>query len=123
MSIQKQPNGVKQMENDVIIRVEGMNKSFTSTKAVVDVSLEVKKGEIHGLIGENGSGKSTLVSMISGSLKPDSGAMVFMGKPYNPDSLIEARGMGVCILVQEQGTIDGITVADNIFPAVDIAQL
>jgi len=115
MSIQKQPNGVKQMENDVIIRVEGMNKSFTSTKAVVDVSLEVKKGEIYGLIGENGSGKSTLVSMISGSLKPDSGAMVFMGKPYNPASLIEARGMGVCILVQEQGTIDGITVADNIF--------
>jgi len=53
--------------------------------------------------------------MISGSLKPDSGEMYFMGEKYKPNTLIDAKAKGVCILVQEQGTINGMTVADNIF--------
>ena len=69
---------------EAIIKVEGINKTFVSTKAVIDMHLEVSKGEVRGLIGENGSGKSTLSSMIAGSLKPDSGIMYLMGKEYNP---------------------------------------
>ena len=103
------------MGNDVILRVEGMNKSFTSTKAIVDVTMEVKYGEICGLIGENGSGKSTLASMITGSLKPDSGTMYFEGQPYAPSSMIESKSHGISILVQEMGTINGLSVAENIF--------
>lgn len=103
------------MEENVLLSVKGMNKSFTSTKAIVDVTMDVHYGEIRGLIGENGSGKSTLASMITGSLKPDSGEMFYEGKPYAPSSMIDSKNQGISILVQEMGTINGISVADNIF--------
>lgn len=92
-----------------------MSKSFGTVKAVQDVSLTLYAGEVHGLIGENGSGKSTLSAMISGSLRPDGGSMQFDGAPYQPASIIDARGKGVCILLQERGTINGMTVAENMF--------
>ncbi len=100
---------------DVLLKLEGMNKSFTSTRAIVDVSLEVRRGEVRGLIGENGSGKSTLASMVTGSLKPDGGQMFFEGQPYAPSNMIDSKAKGISILVQEMGTINGLTVAENIF--------
>lgn len=100
---------------DVILKLEGMVKSFGSTKAVQNVSMELHKGQVLALIGENGSGKSTLMSMVTGNLKPDSGKMEFKGKTYVPDSIIDAGNQGICILIQELGTIDGLTVAENIF--------
>jgi ribose transport system ATP-binding protein len=104
-----------QENNSVILKIEGINKTFVSTKAVVDVSFEIHKGEVRGLIGENGSGKSTLSSMISGSLQPDSGKMYKNGQEYRPSSMLDARKKGISILVQEVGTINDITVAENIF--------
>lgn len=102
-------------ETDILLKLEGMNKSFTSTKAIVDVSLEVKRGEVRGLIGENGSGKSTLASMVTGTFKRDSGEMFFEGEPYSPASMIDSKSHGISILVQEMGTINGLTVWENIF--------
>jgi len=101
--------------NEIVLRVEHLNKSFTATKAVVDVTFDIFKGEVRGLIGENGSGKSTLASMISGSLKPDSGSMQKSGESYTPASMLDGRSKGISILVQEMGTIDGLSVAENIF--------
>ncbi len=92
-----------------------MSKTFGTVKAVQDVSLEIYPGEVRGLIGENGSGKSTLSAMVCGSLKRDNGAMTFHGQPYNPTSVLDARNQGIAILLQERGTIDGMTVAENIF--------
>ncbi len=100
---------------DVILKLEGMKKSFGPTKAVCDVSMELHKGQVLALIGENGSGKSTLMSMVTGNLKPDGGTMQLRGKAYAPASIIDAAGCGICILIQELGTIDGLTVAENIF--------
>lgn len=100
---------------EAIIKVEGINKTFVSTKAVIDMHLEVSKGEVRGLIGENGSGKSTLSSMIAGSLKPDSGIMYLMGKEYNPKSSVDGQNAGIAMMVQEAGTISGLSVAENIF--------
>jgi len=60
---------------EVILQVKNISKSFSSTKALVDVSLDFYTGEIRGLIGENGSGKSTLSNIISGQLLPDKGKM------------------------------------------------
>lgn len=57
--------------DDVILKLHGMVKSFGSTKAVQDVSMELRKGQVLALIGENGSGKSTLMSMVTGTLQPD----------------------------------------------------
>lgn len=102
-------------ERELIIEVEHMNKTFVSTKAVVDMHMQIHRGEVCGLIGENGSGKSTLSSMIAGSLQPDSGEMRLFGKPYAPKSSVEGQNLGIAMMVQEAGTINGLTVAENIF--------
>lgn len=97
------------------MQVRGLTKTFGPTIAVNDVSMELYRGEIRGLIGENGSGKSTLASILSGILQPDRGSMTLAGKDYAPRNLVEANKLGVSIIVQEMGTIDGLTVSENIF--------
>lgn len=98
-----------------LLKISHLDKSFGMVKALKDVSLEIKKGEIHGLVGENGSGKSTLSYILAGMQKADTGGIEFLGKPYNPANAIEASGLGVFMVVQEIGTISGITVAENLF--------
>ena len=100
---------------EVLVKVEGISKTFGSTKALTNVGLEVRRGEVRGLIGENGSGKSTLVSMITGVNQPDSGKMWYKGEVHQPTSLLDSRSKGISILVQESGTINGLTVAENMF--------
>lgn len=100
---------------EAILKLDGMYKSFGPTKAVQNVSMELHKGQVLALIGENGSGKSTLMSMVTGSLKSDAGSMTYKNKPYTPKSIIDAGNNGICILIQELGTINGLTVAENIF--------
>lgn len=103
------------MEKRVIVEAKHMNKRFGSTIALNDVNITVRRGEILGLIGENGSGKSTVTSIISGMQKADSGEMIYEGKPWAPHSMIEALEHGIGMIVQETGTVPGITVAENIF--------
>lgn len=101
--------------SEELLRVIKMNKSFGPTKALVDVDFILCPGEVHGLIGENGSGKSTLSTIIAGVQKADSGKMQFKGQEYLPKDALDANRNGICMLLQEQGTFDGITVAANIF--------
>lgn len=97
------------------LRSENINKYFGITHAVKDVSLEFHAGEIHGLIGENGSGKSTFSSILCG-IYPASGGKFFLeGKEVRPHSQVEANKAGISIIVQEIGTLSGLTVAENIF--------
>lgn len=98
-----------------VIEVKNISKSFTSTRALQNVSLSVGPGEIRGLIGENGSGKSTLSAIISGNLKADEGEMFLFGQPYSPATSFDASESGVSMIVQEQGTIDTVSAAANIF--------
>jgi len=107
------------MKKQEIFSCEGLYKTFISTKAVDDVSITIDKGEIRGLIGENGSGKSTMVSIIAGILKQDEGRMVINGAPYSPRDQIDANNHGVSIIVQEMSTIEGLSVAENIFLGVE----
>ena len=104
-------------KQEVILTVEHMDKNFGSTKALRDVTLSIRKGEIRGLIGENGSGKSTVTSIIAGMQKADRGQMTYEGKSWEPSSMIEALEQGIGMIVQESGTVPGITVAENIFLA------
>lgn len=103
------------MKNTHFFEASSICKNFGPTRALIDASLTLKPGEIHGLIGENGSGKSTLSSIIAGVQTANSGSLSFKGKPYNPTSLLDANQRGITILVQEQGTFENISVASNIF--------
>lgn len=103
------------MDNQILLEIKDICKSFASTRAVDCITLKIPKGEVRGLIGENGSGKSTLVSMISGIQQADSGLMKIEGELYSPDNLIAANKKGVSIIVQEMNTLEGLTVAENLF--------
>ena len=98
-----------------ILTVRKTDKSFGATIALRQVDLDVYPGEIRGLIGENGSGKSTLTSIIAGIQKADSGEIRYHGKIWQPVSMIDALEHGIGMIVQETGTIPGITVAENLF--------
>ena len=103
------------MKKEAILQVNGIYKSFGVVKALKDVSISFLPGEINGLIGENGSGKSTLSSIISGIYSCNQGEMILDGKVYKPTSIMDGEKHGICMIVQEMGTIGGITVAANVF--------
>lgn len=105
----------ERVRGEVIMQINHMRKTFGPTIALNDVDLTVKRGEIRGLIGENGSGKSTITSIISGMQGCDYGEMFYKGEPWNPKSMKWASDHGVGMIVQESGTVPGITVAENMF--------
>ena len=98
-----------------ILEMKHIRKTFASTVALGDVDLNVYPGEIRGLIGENGSGKSTISSIAAGMQKADSGEMRYHGEAWNPSSMIDALSKGIGMIVQESGTIQGVSVAENLF--------
>lgn len=99
----------------VVFEVKDMCKNFGVTVALNHVNFTLKSGEVRGLIGENGSGKSTVSSIAAGMQKATSGEMLYEGKPWAPATALVAQENGICMIVQEAGTIPGIPVADNIF--------
>lgn len=100
---------------EVLVEVKGLCKNFGVTVALNHVDMEIRSGEIRGLIGENGSGKSTVTSIIAGIQPATSGEMFYRGKPWKPQTSLEAVHAGIGIIVQEMGTIASLTVAENIF--------
>ena len=103
--------------NEPILEMKNISKNFGSVIALKNVNLEVYPGEIRGLIGENGSGKSTISSIAAGMQKASAGEMMFKGKKWEPSSMIDALQNGIGMVVQESGTIAGVTVAENMFLA------
>jgi len=100
---------------ELLLKGENIDKSFGVTHAVKNVTLEFNKGEIHALIGENGSGKSTFTNMLCGILPIGGGTFTLDGKEIRPKNQVDANHLGVAIIVQEMGTLSGLTVAENIF--------
>ncbi len=98
-----------------VLQLRNISKRFGSVTALDHVSLDVYPGEIRGLIGENGSGKSTISSIAAGIQKADEGEMFFMDREWKPESMIDALEKGVGMIVQESGTIAGVSVAENMF--------
>lgn len=101
--------------NDILLSFKGITKEFPGVKALDNVSFNVKRGEVHVLLGENGAGKSTLVKMLTGINRPDSGAIYLNSQLVHPHSIQHAREMGIGIVFQENSLIPHLSVAENIF--------
>ena len=96
------------------VEMRNMYKSYGGVKAVQDVSLLVKPGEIHGLVGENGAGKSTLIKLLSGAEIPDEGEIYFAGQKTVISGPSDGIAHGVSVIYQEFALVPGISVAENI---------
>jgi ribose transport system ATP-binding protein/inositol transport system ATP-binding protein len=101
--------------SDYILECQSLSKSFGGTKALQNVELHIKRGEVHALVGENGAGKSTLMKAIIGLHKVDSGTITFEGKPYKVSGPAEAIKKGITMIHQELNPEPHLTVAENIF--------
>ena len=100
---------------EVILTMKGIDKSFPGVHALDHVDLEIRKGEVHALMGENGAGKSTLMKVLTGIYKKDSGTITYEGKEVEFHNTREAQDAGVVIVHQELNMLGHLTVAQNIF--------
>ena len=96
------------------LALESVSKSFPGVQALDGVSLDLKAGEIHALIGENGAGKSTLIKIVTGLLRPDSGRVLLNGRPVTFGSPRDALREGVSAVHQERNLIPRFSVGENI---------
>lgn len=103
------------MEKRELLSARHITKKFGDVTALNDVSIQIESGKTIGLIGENGSGKSTISSILSGIIKPSSGSLKYNQKDYHPINMVDALEKGIGMIVQEEGTISGISVAENMF--------
>lgn len=103
------------MANEVIFEARQMRKVFGPTVALKNVDIQIRRGEIRGLIGENGSGKSTIMSIAAGMQPATAGEMYYKGEKWNPANMVEAQKNGISMILQEANTIPHVTVAQNLF--------
>lgn len=105
------------MNNDIILTMRGISKSFPGVNALQNVDFTLCKGEIHALMGENGAGKSTLVKVLTGVYQKDAGVISLGGsaKEVSIKSPQEAQNMGISTVYQEITLCPNLTVAENMF--------
>ncbi|WP_297747403.1 sugar ABC transporter ATP-binding protein [uncultured Tessaracoccus sp.] len=103
------------MTEDSIIQMRNISKRFGGVHALKDVSLDVRRGEVHALIGENGAGKSTLMKILAGAYMKDSGTITIDGEQVEPSSPRDILDRGVSVIYQEFMLAPDLTVAENIF--------
>jgi len=102
-------------EQDIILSLSEIRKSFFGVEVLKGISFDVKRGAIHGLVGENGAGKSTLMNILGGVFPGDGGSMSINGEVYNPSSALDATDAGIGFVHQELNLFGNLTVAENIF--------
>ena len=103
------------MENQYLLKMEHVYKSFPGVNALKDVSFDLRNGEIHALVGENGAGKSTLMKILAGVFPADQGKIFVSGQEVKMTNLLEAQSLGIGIIFQEFNLIPHLSVAENIF--------
>jgi ribose transport system ATP-binding protein len=100
---------------DSALSLAKVDKRFPGVHALKDVSIEISRGEVVGLIGENGAGKSTLMKILSGVYQPDSGDILIAGKPTRLANAADANSKGIGMVFQEQSLLTNLTVGENIY--------
>src|SRR6185436_5258161 len=103
------------MDDNALLRMKDISKSFPGVQALDGVSLDIHTGEILGLIGENGAGKSTLMKIVSGVYQMDSGQLFLQGQPIQIQNPHHAQQLGISIIYQEFNLMPNLNVMENIF--------
>jgi ribose transport system ATP-binding protein len=103
------------MDNQPLLKMEHISKSFPGVQALDDVDFEVYAGEVLGFLGENGAGKSTLIRILSGIYQKDGGTIWFNGQAIDPHTPYHAQSLGISTIHQELSLVPYLTVAENIF--------
>ncbi|MDQ0585260.1 sugar ABC transporter ATP-binding protein [Streptomyces rishiriensis] len=98
-----------------VLAVRGLSKTFPGVRALDDVDLTLRAGEVHALVGENGAGKSTLIKLLTGVYRPDAGEIVFQGREVSFATPLEAQKAGISTIYQEVNLIPLLSVARNLF--------
>lgn len=99
-----------------ILELRNISKSFPGVKALSNVNLQIRRGEVHALMGENGAGKSTLMKILYGLYDPDAGGEMFLdGKPFRPEHPIDAIRRGLIMVPQEISPAANLSIAENFF--------
>src|SRR5581483_8096127 len=106
--------GIHRM-SDVILSLSKATKLYAGVPAIADVDFELRRGEIHALVGENGAGKSTLTKVMAGVVTLTTGTMKIDGVEAAPNTPLEARQLGVAMVFQENSLVPTMTVAQNLF--------
>lgn len=101
--------------SEIVLKAECITKKFGGILALDHASLELRKGEVHALVGANGAGKSTLIKIITGAYIRDEGKIYLDGREIHIKSTFEARALGISAVYQEFSLINTITVAENIY--------
>jgi len=103
------------LQSEIILKMEGIGKSFPGVRALDNVDFVLRRGEIHALMGENGAGKSTLIKILNGVYEKDAGRIILEGRPVHFRSPQDAQNMGIGTVFQEIALCPNLTVAENIF--------
>ncbi|GAK55178.1 ribose import ATP-binding protein RbsA [Candidatus Vecturithrix granuli] len=105
------------MSEEIVLEVKGIDKIFPGTKALSEVNFQLRKGEIHALVGENGAGKSTLMNVIGGIHQPDAGEIFVNNQHRQIRNPLEAQQCGIGFVHQEIALCPHVTVAENVYMA------
>lgn len=100
--------------SEYILEMRNITKTYPGVRALDDVSLAIRKGEVHAIVGENGAGKSTLIKVITGAIVPDNGEIIYKGKSYAHFNPQQSKHLGIGCIYQEFNNFPGLTVAENI---------
>ncbi|WP_159803483.1 ATP-binding cassette domain-containing protein [Arthrobacter zhaoguopingii] len=100
---------------ELLLSARGIGKAYPGVRALDRVDLEVRAGEVHGVVGENGAGKSTLMGVISGTVRPDEGSVAIGGEDLPTGEPAASRSRGLAIVRQEPALLPDLTVAENLF--------
>ncbi len=101
--------------SDIVLELRQATKLYAGVPAVEDVDFQLRRGEIHALVGENGAGKSTLTKVMAGVVNLTSGSMWVDGQEVTPRTPLEARNLGVAMVFQENSLVPTMTVAQNLY--------
>jgi len=103
----------------MLLQIRNVSKQFGSMYALRDVSIAIKPGEVHGLVGENGAGKSTLIKILTGVYSLDSGGLVWNGEPVEIHSPRQSRALGINVIHQDRNLIPAFSGVENVYLGLD----